>query len=73
MEAGGEISSPAGAQGVRLRDQQGGTGYKPADRQDAAGPLGGEIKPKLEMMKRIHRLLPSDDKVAQTKFLKTCL
>lgn len=45
-EAGGEISSPVEAPGGRLRDRLGGKDYRPADRQAAAGPLGGEIEPK---------------------------
>lgn len=45
MEAGGEISSPTEALGETLRDQLGGTSYRPADRQAAAGPLGGERQP----------------------------
>ena len=45
-EAGGEISSPVEAPGGRLRDRLGGTNYRPADTQAAAGPLGGEIEPK---------------------------
>lgn len=44
--AGGEISSQEEALGERLRDQLGGTGYRPADRQAAAGPLGGERQSK---------------------------
>lgn len=41
MEAGGEISSPAAAPGGTLTDRLGGTSCRPADRQDAAAPLGG--------------------------------
>lgn len=44
-EGGGEISAPAEVRGGRLKDQRGGTDYKPADRQVVAGPLGGEMKP----------------------------
>lgn len=41
MEAGGEISSPAAAPGGMLMDRLGETSCRPADRQDAAAPLGG--------------------------------
>lgn len=40
-EVAGEISSPVEALGERPRDQLGGIGYRPVDRQAAAGPLEG--------------------------------
>lgn len=41
-EAGGEISSLAAAPGGKPRDRLGGRGYRPADRQAAAGQLPRE-------------------------------